>query len=160
MCGKRYDACLIGWALGALLACASVVPAWAAAPIAADGRPYVPDDSLQVADNVKSCGIDGYTRFYEHNFQTAGSSKGQDFDLMVVGLLDPSAVVHGPPLVWVSFGPRMEILEVVVTVPGWPIERLTRAQLLDRWPHVCDLLEEVHRRAGASPVSPSPPAPR
>ena len=98
----------------------------------------------KVGDNVKSCGIDAYTRFYEHWYETRSLRGGQDFDL-VIGLLDPADAVRGPPLIWLYFGARMEIVDAFVTVPGQPLEHLSNARLLRRWPHICDMLEDLHR---------------
>jgi hypothetical protein len=113
-----------------------------------DRQPSVPDGALQVADNVKSCEGAPGLRFYEHNYQTRRLESGRDFDLMVVGLFDPDTPsAHGPPLVWLYFGAHMEITDVFLTLPGMTTERLSGAELQHRWPHVCDMVADLSRKA-------------
>ena len=64
---------------------------------------------------------------------------------MVIGVLDPADAVHGPPLIWLYYGARMEIVDAFVTIPGQPLKHLSNAELLKRWPHICDMLENLHR---------------
>jgi hypothetical protein len=109
--------------------------------------PGIPADSIQVSDNVKSC--EGTATFYEHAYKTPPLDSAAEFDLIVIGLLDATGHLHhGPPLVWLYFGPRKEIVRALVTIPGQDIEDLSQGQLTERWPHVCDMLEDLLSRAG------------
>lgn len=143
----RAAARLLGPVL--IAAGAWVAPAAAEEARMRDGLPFVPPDSVQVEDSVKTCGIDAYTRFWEHRYQTKPPpAGGPEFDLMLVGLFDPDVFTkHGPPLVWLYFGARREVVDVFVTVPGRPVEHLSNAGLVKRWPHVCDMIEDLHRAA-------------
>jgi hypothetical protein len=109
-------------------------------------EPFLPDGELMVAYNIKSCGT--RVRFYERDYRTRTVPGGPEFDLMVIGLLDPDPPAQpGPPLAWLYFGSHMEVVDVVVTVPGTPAERLTNAQLVQRWPHACDMIEDLQLQA-------------
>lgn len=122
-------------------------PLSAEAQSTGDRRPYIPDGALQVADNVKSCDGAPGLRFYEHTYQTRRLASGRDFDLMVVGLFDPDTPsAHGPPLVWLYFGARMEIADVFLTLPGTTVEHLSDTELQHRWPHVCDMVADLSRK--------------
>ncbi len=109
--------------------------------------PVIPAEAVPVSDNVKSC--EGTATFYEHTYKTPPLASAREFDLIVVGLVDPAGHLHhGPPLVWLYFGTRMEIVRALVTIPGQAIEDLTQNQLTKRWPHVCDMLEDLVSRTG------------
>jgi len=129
------------------LLAAAVSAAWLGVAVAAaDAGPAIPEGAVQVGDSVKACSGEAYARFYEHRYQTRPLPPGQEFDLMLVGVLDPAEPArHGPPLVWLWFGPRLEVVDVVLTLPGRPVERLTDAELTRRWPHICILIEDLHR---------------
>ncbi len=140
MHGGRF----LGLAFGIL---ALSAPAFGGEPGPGGGSaPFIPDDAVQVGDSIKACSADAYARFYEHRYRTRPLPPGQEFDLMLAGLFDRSEPSrHGPPLVWLYFGPRGEIQDAVVAIPGKPVEHLTSAALLQRWPHICILIEELHR---------------
>lgn len=107
--------------------------------------PVLPDDAVQVADHVKAC--DGATRFYEHTYKIPPLRSPKEYDLMVIGLVDPAGHLHhGPPLIWLYFGDRMEITRVVLRLPAGPVEALTRAELEGRWSHVCEMIADLQRR--------------
>jgi hypothetical protein len=109
--------------------------------------PGIPAESVQVSDNVKSC--QGTATFYEHTYKTPPLDSGGEYDLMVIGLVDPAGHLHhGPPLVWLYFGSRMQIVRALVTIPGRHVEELSQNELTTRWSHVCDMLEELQSRAG------------
>jgi hypothetical protein len=109
--------------------------------------PGIPEESVQVSDNVKSC--EGTATFYEHAYKTPPIGSAGEYDLMVIGLVDPAGHLHhGPPLVWLYFGPRMQIVRALVTIPGRAVEELSQSELTTRWPHVCDMLEDLLSRAG------------
>ncbi len=128
-----------------LLVCAALE---AASQPRDERQPSVPDGALQVGDNVKSCEGAPGLRFYEHNYQTRRLERGRDFDLMVVGLFDPNTPsAHGPPLVWLYFGAHMEITDVFLTLPGMTAEHLSGAELQRRWPHACDMVADLSRKA-------------
>lgn len=124
-----------------------VAPAFADdAGVRRNAAPAIPEGAVQVGDSVKTCSGEAYARFYEHRYQTQPLPTGRDFDLMLVGVFDPvEPSRHRPPLVWLYFGRHNEIVDVVVTIPGRPVERLTNDELVKRWPHFCILIEDLHR---------------
>lgn len=127
-------------------AVASAACLCAAAAVADEAAPTIPEGAVQVGDSVKACSGEAYARFYEHRYQTKPLPAGQEFDVMLVGVFHPAEPArHGPPLVWLWFGSRLEVVDVVLTLPGRPVERLTDSELTRRWPHICMLIEDLHR---------------